>query len=111
MFEPDVTVSDMSDPDGSDIFEPDVVVSLATFWDRNGEAQQLESFPRSFQHWERGDPIDDDVKQVVLKKLEKIFAKEVVRTELRAVERNVVSRRHTHPASGPTADHDSGART
>ena len=94
MLEPDVAMSDVSDPDVSDASEPDVVVSLATFWDRNGEAQQLESFPRSFQHWERGDPIDDEVKQVVLEKLENIFVKEVVRTELRAVERNLVSPPH-----------------
>ena len=100
MFEPDVTVSDMSDPDGSDIFEPDVVVSLATFWDRNGETHELESFPKSFQHWELGEPLDDDVKQVLLQKLGSIFAKEVVRTELRAVERNLVSPYYPHTPGG-----------
>ncbi|KAI1791882.1 hypothetical protein LXA43DRAFT_382885 [Ganoderma leucocontextum] len=64
---------------------------LATdFWDRNGEAQQLEAFPESFQHWQLGEPLVDDVQQAVLQKLERLLRKEVVRTELRAVERNLV---------------------
>lgn len=98
MSELDVTVSDISDPDMSDFSEPDV--ALATFWDRNGETHELESFPKSFQHWELGEPLDDDVKQVLLQKLGSIFAKEVVRTELRAVERNLVSPYYPHTPGG-----------
>ncbi len=82
-------------------------VPLATFWDRNGVPQELESFPKSFQHWELGQPLNDSVQQVLLQRLESVLAKNVVRTELRAVERNLVSRGcyPGHPAGRSMAYH------
>ncbi|KAI1791881.1 hypothetical protein LXA43DRAFT_382845 [Ganoderma leucocontextum] len=62
---------------------------LSTFWDRNGERQQLESFPESFQHWELGEPLEE-IQQALLQTLEGVFGKKVIRTELRAMDKNLV---------------------
>ena len=85
-------------------------VSFAIFWDRCGETQELESFPQSFKHWELGEPLDGDVQLAVIRKVEDLFAKQVVRTELRAIERNLVSHCSLRAAGGSIADYKPGPR-
>ena len=64
---------------------------LSTFWNRSGERHELESFPYSFQHWELGEPLEE-MQQALHQKLESIFeGKKAIRTEVRAMEKNLVS--------------------
>ena len=70
---------------------------LSTFWNRSGERHELESFPYSFQHWELGEPLEE-IQQALLQKLESIFRKRIIRTEIRAMEKNLVSHYSSIPA-------------
>ena len=66
-------------------------MSLSTFWNHKGELHQLEGIPQSFDHWEPGDPLED-IQRVLIQKVEGLFGKEVVRTDLRGMGRNFVSK-------------------
>ena len=68
-------------------------MALSTFWNRNGKLHLLEPLPPSFGHWEIGEPLEE-THRVLFQKLQSIFGKEVIQTELLSSHRNLVSRHY-----------------
>ncbi|KAI9061029.1 hypothetical protein FKP32DRAFT_1594700 [Trametes sanguinea] len=59
------------------------------FWNSDGEIQELDPYPESFDHWEVGQPLDE-AQGNILQRVEDALSLKIVQFELRSENRNLV---------------------